>query len=156
MGTGKTTIGKLVAELMEWPFVDTDDEIVKQAGKSIPDIFAEDGEVVFRHHERRVCRFYAAQDGYVIATGGGMLVYAENREVMRASCYVICLLATKAAIQARLQGQTGRPLFSGDWEALYDQRAEAYDAIPNQIDTSDRSPEAIAKEIVERWQRESR
>lgn len=155
MGTGKTTIGTLVAGLLDRPFVDTDEEIVKQAGKSIPEIFADDGEVVFRHHERRVCRFYAAQDGYVIATGGGMLVDADNRRVMLASSFVVCLLATKDAIRARLQGQTGRPLFSGDWETLYDQRAEAYAAIPRRIDTSDRLPEDIAKEIIELWQRES-
>lgn len=155
MGTGKTTIGQQVAALLTWPFVDTDDEIVKQAGKPIPQIFADDGEAIFRHHERRVCRFYAGQHGYVIATGGGMLVDADNRAVMLASSFVVCLLATKDAIRTRLQDQTGRPLFSGDWESLYDQRAEAYAAIPNQIDTTDRLPEDIAEEIIALWQRES-
>lgn len=156
MGTGKTTIGLQVAECLERPFVDTDDVIVEQAGKSIPEIFAQDGEAVFRHYERRVCRFYAGQRGYVIATGGGMLVDADNRRVMLASGLVICLTASKQAIRERLVGQTGRPLFSGDWEALYDQRVSAYAEIPHQIDTSNQPPEAIVKEIIALWQTESR
>jgi len=74
---------------------------------------------------------------------------------MLASGFVVCLLATKEAIRARLQEETGRPLFSGDWEGLYDRRAEAYAAIPYRIDTSDRLPDDVAREIIERWQRES-
>lgn len=155
MGTGKTTVAKIVAERLHLPLVDTDEKIVEQARKSIPEIFAQDGEAVFRHHERRVCRFYAGQSGYVIATGGGALVDAENRLVMLASGLVVCLLASKAAIRERLAGQTGRPLFLGDWEALYDKRAEAYAAIPHQIDTSARTPEDVAQEIIRLWQTES-
>lgn len=155
MGTGKTTLGTQLAQRLNRPFVDTDDVIVAQAGKSIPEIFAQDGEAVFRYHERRVCRFYAAQSGLVIATGGGMLVDPDNRRVMLASCLVICLYATKEAIRRRLEGQTGRPLFSGDWETLYDRRASAYAAIPQQIDTSDRSTDAIIQDILALWQRES-
>lgn len=155
MGTGKTTVAKKVAERLGRTFIDTDEKIVEQAGKSIPEIFAQDGEAVFRHHERRVCRFYAGQSGYVIATGGGMLVDDENRRVMLASGLVVCLLASKAAIRERLAGQTGRPLFSGDWEALYDRRAEAYAAIPHQIDTTSRTPDEVVEEVIRLWQTES-
>jgi shikimate kinase len=155
MGTGKTTVAKKVAKHLNRPFVDTDEKIVEQAGKPIPEIFAQDGEAVFRHHERRVCRFYAGQSGYVIATGGGALVDAENRNVMLASGLVICLLASKDAIRRRLSGQTGRPLFSDDWEALYDRRADAYAAIPHQIDTTSRKPDEVAQEIIRLWQNES-
>lgn len=155
MGTGKTTVAKKVAERLGRTFIDTDEKIVEQAGKSIPEIFAQDGEAVFRHHERRVCRFYAGQSGYVIATGGGMLVDDENRRVMLASGLVVCLMASKAAIRERLAGQTGRPLFSGDWEALYDRRAEAYAAIPHQIDTTSRTPDEVVEEVIRLWQTES-
>ena len=151
MGTGKTTIAQMVAATLGWPFVDTDDVIVKQAGKPIAQIFADDGEALFRHYERRVCRFYAGQRGYVLATGGGMLVDAINRQVMLASSFVVCLQATKAAIRERLAEQTGRPLFSGDWEALYDKRMAAYAEIPQQIDTTDRQPTDIAQEIIRLW-----
>jgi shikimate kinase len=155
MGTGKTTVARIVAGRLGLPFVDTDDTIVAQAGKPIPEIFAQDGEPVFRHHERRVCRFYAGQSGYVIATGGGMLVDAENRRVMLASGLVVCLLASKDAIRQRLAGKTGRPLFSGDWEALFDRRAEAYASIPHRIDTTGRDPDDVAEEIIRLWQTES-
>lgn len=155
MGTGKTTVSKKVARHLNRPFVDTDEKIVEQAGKSIPEIFAQDGETVFRHHERRVCRYYAAQSGLVIATGGGALVDAENREVMLASGLVVCLTASKDAIRRRLSGQTDRPLFSGDWEALYDRRMEAYAAIPHQIDTTALKPDEVAQEIIRLWQNES-
>ncbi len=152
MGTGKTTIGQLVAEKLGWPFVDLDEVIVAQAGKPIAQIFAEDGEAIFRHYERRVCRFYAGQYGYVLATGGGMLVDADNQRAMLASSFVVCLQATKATIRERLAEETGRPLFSGDWETLYDQRQAAYAAIPHQIDTTNRDTNAVAEEVIELWQ----
>ena len=156
MGTGKTTVGKQVAEQLGRPFVDTDDAIVQQAGKPIAQIFAEDGEAAFRHYERRVCRFYAGQGGYVIATGGGMLVDPDNLNVMQASGLVICLMASKAVIKSRLQHETGRPLFNNDWESLYNQRLDAYAAIPHQIDTSDLASDDVTKKVIALWERESR
>jgi shikimate kinase len=151
MGTGKTTVAQAVAAQLDRPYVDTDEKIVAQAGKTIPAIFAEEGEYVFRHYERRVCRYYAGQRGYVIATGGGMLVDPQNRRVMLASSLVVCLRATKDTIRARLAGQTDRPLFSDDWEKLYDERAPAYDEIPYQVDTTDREPAAIVDEVISLW-----
>jgi shikimate kinase len=156
MGTGKSTVGKLVAEKLGRPFVDTDEEIVKQAGKTIPEIFAQEGEAVFRHMERRICQFLADQCGYVIATGGGMLVDEGNRAVMLASGLVVCLRASPEVIQRRLQiDETERPLLKGDWGALLEKRRAAYDAIPHQIETTDRTPEQIAEDIVGLWQNTS-
>lgn len=153
MGTGKTTVGRLVAEQVGRPFVDTDAEIVQHMGKSIPEIFVQEGETAFRHIERRLCRFLAAGCGQVIATGGGMLVDAGNREVMLASGTVICLTATPDAILERLKDEVdGRPLLQGDWRALLEQRRAAYETIPIQIDTTGKTPETIAQEIVKLWQ----
>src|SRR5690349_12571702 len=98
MGTGKTTVGRCVADNLKRRFVDTDDKIVESAGKPIPQIFADDGEAAFRHIERRICRFYAGQRWLVIATGGGMLVDESNLSVMIASGFVVCLNATPDAI----------------------------------------------------------
>lgn len=153
MGTGKSTIGKLLAEKLGRPFMDTDEEIERRVGMSIPEIFRRDGEARFRHIERRMCRFLAAQNGYVISTGGGMLVDESNREVMLASGFVVCLTATAEAIAERLKvDKAERPLLKGDWRALLEKRRAAYSAIPHQIDTTGKTPEAITEEIIQLWQ----
>ncbi|MBL8160714.1 MAG: shikimate kinase [Anaerolineae bacterium] len=153
MGTGKSTVGKLVAEQLARPFLDTDDEIVRRAGKPIAEIFAQQGEAAFRQMEGRLCRFLAAQRGYVISTGGGMLVDAGNRQVMlSASALVVCLTATPDAIAERVSADTERPLLKGDWRALLEKRRSAYEAIPCQVDTSRRAPNAIAEDIIRLWQ----
>lgn len=153
MGTGKSTVGRLVAEKLDRPFIDTDEEIVRRVGMSIPELFQRQGEQGFRHVERRMCRFLAAQGGYVISTGGGMLVDEGNREVMLASGMVICLTASPDSIIARLSADTiERPLLKGDWRGLLEKRQPAYNAIPYQIDTTDKTPETVAEEIVELWQ----
>jgi len=153
MGTGKSTVGKLLAEKLNRPYVDTDEEIVRRIGMSIPEMFQRDGEDRFRHIERRMCRFLAAQGGYVISTGGGMLVDESNRDVMLASGFVVCLNATTDSIAERLKAdKTERPLLKGDWRALLAKRQSAYAEIPNQIDTTGKTPETIADEIIHLWQ----
>ncbi|MEZ4666620.1 MAG: shikimate kinase [Anaerolineae bacterium] len=153
MGTGKSTVGRIVAEKLSRPFIDTDEEIVRRLGMSIPELFQRQGEQGFRHVEKRMCRFLAAQGGYVISTGGGMLVDESNRDVMIASGMVICLTASPEAIISRLSTDTiERPLLKGDWRGLLEKRRAAYDAIPIQIDTTEKSPEQVAEEIVQLWQ----
>ena len=153
MGTGKSTVGQLVAEKLGRPYLDTDEEIVRRIGMSIPEVFQRDGEERFRHIERRMCRFLAAQGGYVISTGGGMLVDESNRDVMLASGFVVCLNATPETIAERLKAdKTERPLLKGDWRILLAKRQPAYSAIPNQIDTTGKTPETIADEIIQLWQ----
>lgn len=155
MGTGKSSVGKLVAEMTVREFVDTDEVIATSAGMSIAEIFQREGEAAFRLHERRFCRFFAAQTGLVIATGGGMLVDDSNRKVMIASGLVVCLDATPETIESRVGGDSNRPLLNGDWRGLLEKRQEAYGAIPNHVDTTDKTPEQIAQEIVELWQKSS-
>ena len=153
MGTGKSTVGKLLADKLGRPYLDTDEEIVRRIGMSIPEVFQRDGEERFRHIERRMCRFLAAQGGYIISTGGGMLVDDSNREVMLASGFVVCLSATPEAIAERLKtDKTERPLLKGDWRGLLAKRKPAYLEIPNQVDTTGKTPEAIANEIIQLWQ----
>lgn len=153
MGTGKSTVGRLVAEKLGRPFMDTDEELVRRVGMSIPEIFQRQGEQGFRHIERRLCRFLAAQGGYVVSTGGGMLVDDSNRDVTLASSFVICLTAAPDIIMTRLKQDTvERPLLKGDWLGLLEKRRTIYDSIPNQIDTSGKTPEQVADEIVQLWQ----
>ena len=151
MGTGKTTTAQRLAGLLARPFVDTDAEIERRADRSIAAIFTEEGEAAFRRSEARLCRFLAGQRGLVIATGGGMLVDPGNRAVMLASGFVVCLNASVDTIRQRLAGQTERPLFHGDWEALLRQRQAAYAEIPHQINTDGQAPEAVAEEVLALW-----
>jgi shikimate kinase len=156
MGTGKSTVGKRIALITGRRFVDADDVIVERAGMSIPQMFATLGEPAFRKLEKEVCRDLAGERGLIIATGGGMLVDAENRETMLHSGLVVCLDASPDVIHARLApSMADRPL-AGDWEALLEKRRAAYAAIPTHVDTSNKTPHKTAEEIIALWRSTSR
>ncbi len=151
MGTGKSTVGSLVAQQLQRPFVDSDDLIVERAGKSIAQLFAEVGEDRFRSLERSVCSDLAAQNGLVIATGGGALLDADNRRVLGKSGLLICLLASPESIRTRLAHESGRPLFNGAWESLYQQRLAIYQTISHQLTTDGKAAQEVAQEVVSLW-----
>ena len=100
--TGKTMVGQKVAWKLGWTFVDIDEEIVRSYGKSIPEIFARDGEEKFRELENKVLERTSQGSKLVIATGGGAVMSAANREIMMQSGVVICLEAKPATIYRRL------------------------------------------------------
>ncbi len=151
MGTGKTTIGRILAERLNRPFIDTDDYITAQVGKTIPQIFAESGEVGFRALEAQAARDLAAQQGLVISTGGGMLVNDVNRQILGASGLLVCLVARTEVIAGRLAHDTNRPLAS-NWQAIYEARRAVYASMPHQIDTSDLPPHTLTEQIITLWQ----
>jgi 3-dehydroquinate synthase len=141
MGTGKTSVGQEIANQLGRPFLDLDDLIVTRAGKSIPAIFAEDGEPVFRALESQACQELRTAAGLVIAVGGGAVLDAANREALAAGGTVICLEAEPEVIARRLAGGNGRPLLIGDnkrvrIEELLAQRATVYSMLPHHLDTS--------------------
>ena len=108
-GTGKTAIGREVARLHGWAFVDNDVEIVRRTGRPIEAIFAQDGEPAFRRMEREVLAEACARQGVVVATGGGAMVDPANRELLRRTGVVVCLEASPETIVARLSAQQGEP-----------------------------------------------
>ena len=110
MGTGKSAIGRRVAEHLGLPFVDTDDAIVAQAGCSIPEIFAREGETGFRAREHRVALEVSAQGGRVVATGGGIVLDPANLLAFRESGLLIALTARPETILERVGADTNRPL----------------------------------------------
>ncbi|MBX3050765.1 MAG: 3-dehydroquinate synthase [Caldilineaceae bacterium] len=156
MGTGKTTTGRLLAERLGRAFVDMDDRLVAHFGKPIADVFAQDGEAVFRTAEAQLCQALAAQTGLVIATGGGALVNGENRDVLAASGPVLCLTADAETIIERVEAATDRPLLPGgraeklaNIENLLARRRGAYGSIPLQIPTDRCAPDVIVERVLD-------
>ena len=146
-GCGKSRIGKLAAQLLDRPFVDLDAEVVRNAGMSIPEIFAQFGEARFRELEREAARTVAARRGLVIATGGGTIVQPGAPEIFRATgriCYIRRPLEM-------LQTAHGRPL-SRDRaavEKLYAERREKYElATDFTVDNADATLEEAARRVV--------
>jgi len=147
MGTGKTTVGQILARKLNREFVDMDAVIEARAGLTIPQIFERRGEDEFRKLERRLVYELALRNGLVIATGGGALINDEMRETMLRSGLVVCLNASKADIRERLAENANRPLAAG-WESLFEARQGAYARMPYQILTTGKTPEEIAAEIA--------
>ena len=114
MGSGKTTVGKVLADFLGCPFMDLDDLVVKKAGKSIPDIFAQDGEPAFRQQEVQVLRKTVdkyAESTAVLALGGGAVLAPASAALLHEKTVCIYLRATLDTLLARLAGETsGRPL----------------------------------------------
>lgn len=128
-GSGKSTVGKQLAEQMRRPFVDLDAEIVKRVGCSIPDYFATHGEAAFREEESAVAREVGAKTGLVIATGGGTVLRDDNHAALRQNGRLLFL---DRPLQALEMGN-GRPL-SADGDALAKRRAER---MPRYLATAD-------------------
>lgn len=110
MGTGKSSVGRLVAEALRFGFVDTDELIEKHAGKSISQLFAEDGEVVFRKHESWAIKELRSLKHHVVSTGGGVGADEKNLHSLKQHALVVCLWASPETIWTRVRTQTHRPL----------------------------------------------
>lgn len=153
MGTGKTSVGKRVAEQLEMAFLDMDDIIVERQGKDISRIFAEDGEPFFRQLERELVGELARRDGLVIATGGGVVLNDDNITDFRSSGVVICLSADPNIILERVTQETHRPLLEGDEKIrrileILEARQGLYNAIPHQIDTTHLTVDEVVAQVV--------
>jgi shikimate kinase len=116
MGSGKTTVGKSLARLMDFKFVDTDEMIVEKENRTINEIFATDGETAFRDIETSLLKQLLHDDRkkLVISTGGGMPLRNENRELLKTLGEVVYLKASSETIYDRIKGDTTRPLLQCD------------------------------------------
>lgn len=154
MGSGKTTVGKLLSEKTGMPLLDMDSIIVERAGKSINDIFADEGEAHFRKLERNLVQELAATEGNIISTGGGIVLNPDNIIDFEKTGLVVCLLADAETVLDRVKHDSSRPLLAGDKAEkiieLLESRKALYGSIAHQIDTSGRpSPEPTAQEIID-------
>ena len=153
MGTGKTTVGRLLAERLGREFADTDEIIVARAGRAIADIFREDGEARFREWEEQVAGELAGRRGLVIATGGRLMLDPDNAAALGNTGPVFCLSAPPADILARVAADDGkRPLITGDdpearIDSLLRRRAAAY-ARFRAVDTGGKTAAEVAAEIA--------
>jgi shikimate kinase len=160
-GTGKSTVGRLLADELGWGFVDCDDLIESAAGMSIAEIFAMEGEAGFRDRESAILNQLATRERLVIATGGGAVQRAVNRNLLCTSGFVAWLTASPETIWARLQRDpatgTRRPNLTpaGGLEevrALLAARELLYRSIAHFTADSDLpSPEATATAILTAW-----
>lgn len=153
MGTGKTTIGRALADQLKRDFVDMDIELEARAGKPIPRVFAEDGEPVFRRMERDLVVELSRRSKLVIAAGGGIVLNPDNIRDFSATGHVICLKATSDEIIHRVSGSSHRPLLEQGNKAerirnLLQRRQPLYDAIPCQVDTTGKTVSEIVAEVL--------
>jgi len=153
MGSGKTTIGRILARKLGWEFVDLDRTITRDAGRGIPEIFERFGEEHFRDLEHRA--LLAALDGApqrVVACGGGIVVRPENRERLKEVATVF-LCEDPGVLYSRTRGG-GRPLRAAsrdEFEHRYAQRLPFYEEVADlEVPVQIRPPEEVAEEIA-RW-----
>lgn len=113
MGCGKTTIGKKLARVNDYMFIDMDDEIVNRAGMKITEIFEKYGEAEFRKMETELCRELSNRRGCVIATGGGVIKNETNMELLKKNGVVLYLKASPEHIYNNIKNDRSRPLLNG-------------------------------------------
>lgn len=113
-GAGKSTVGALVASELRWEFVDLDREIEREAGKSVAELFRDEGEAAFREREHRATAALSGRRNLVVAPGGGWMVDPRNRALLGARAATLWLAVTPAVAAARLASDpTPRPLLQG-------------------------------------------
>lgn len=156
MGVGKTTVGRALAKRLRRPFLDLDQWIERRSGRTIAEIFADQGEGTFRMMETRVLAEVAKEGGKIVALGGGALLKAENRELCAASGVVVHLTCAENELWRRLKDETGRrPLLKGPaprtaLAALARRRRDAYSGADLTLSTTRRTPEQAAAELAGR------
>lgn len=160
MGSGKTTIGKQIARRMGRFFYDSDHEIVHRTGVRIPVIFELEGEEGFRRRETHVISELAEERGVVVATGGGAVLSAENRRLMKASGWVVYLDVPTHVLLERTRHDTNRPLLqvadpAAKLEALRNERDALYREIADLvIDGSRANSHGAAMKILAEWEKQ--
>lgn len=154
MGTGKTSVSKALSRLSGWCYQDVDEWIGEKAGKSIPAIFAEEGEEGFRNRESEALEELLRKDRTILSGGGGIVLREENVARMKARGTVVCLCASPETIYGRIGKAKNRPNLEGrrspeGIRELMEKRAAAYErAADIRIDTDGKSVKRVAAEIL--------
>jgi shikimate kinase len=160
MGTGKTSVGRLVAEQLHFEYLDTDEMIQSATGKTITEIFQKDGEKTFRDLEGKVVDEISHRSRAVISTGGGLPANLENLAKLKAHALVVCLWASPEKIWERVKNQTHRPLLHNDHpqekiRELLAAREPFYKKADVLLNTEVRSLREVAQQVVYQFGLES-
>lgn len=153
MGAGKTTVGTLLAQILQFEFIDTDKVIEQRQGRKISDLFAQEGEPFFRRLEHELCLELESTSNQVIATGGGLVTTPGNLDSLRKHALVVCLWASPETIFARVRHQNHRPLLQtpdplAQIQNLLTLRTPAYRQADVIVGVDFRSPAETARHIA--------
>jgi shikimate kinase len=153
MGSGKSSVGRLVAARLKFRFVDTDELVERRAGAKIADLFARCGEAGFRELERSILQEVEVARNQVISTGGGLVAQPGNLESLRRHALVICLWASPEAIWRRVRSHSHRPLLRTEnpmltIRNLLQQRQPYYRQADVLLNTDRRSVAAVAQQVI--------
>ena len=154
MGSGKSQTGPVLAKMINYAFVDTDDVIEKASKQSISSIFEKDGEKVFRDVEKKVLKEISQHHSLVIATGGGLVTLPENWGILHQGIVIWLDLDLKRSIKRLESDQKKRPLLIGDnlaenFSQIYESRKPIYLESDLRIEVEDQSPYEVATMVAE-------
>ena len=155
MGAGKSTVARVLQEKTGWPLFELDEEIVRAEGRTIPDIFREEGEEGFRRVETRELKRVLSGDNAIISGGGGIVLKEENRRLMKEKGLCVRLLVSPQTAFLRTQGDDNRPNLRGRTTVesigkLMEEREDCYrQAASLTVDTERKTPEETAREILD-------
>jgi shikimate kinase len=160
MGSGKSTVGRLIAETLGMEYVNTDAIIEERSGISINEIFRDKGEDYFRKMERQVVKDISMMTNAVIDAGGGVVINEANLRHLKANGLLFCLNASAEEIYRRTKSHAHRPLLNvpdplKEIKEIIERRRSFYKKADYQIDTDGRTPEDVAREIEQVYEKAS-
>ncbi len=156
MGSGKTEVGKKLAERLKYTFIDTDSLVEKKKGKSVAAIFIEDGEPYFRELEAEIVRELSVNSRHVISTGGGIVIGRENMSNLKHGGLLVWLKASPETIYSRIKAETHRPLLEvenqlEEIKMLSEMREQLYADADISIDTDELDVDKIVDVIIDAY-----